>query len=178
MRMSLWEHLYLCATVCMSAHVQTLAWKQEADGERETVARRWKDSRGSVTDNRWISWLVCMNIPLFSMACMRPTRAGGAVSGGVNCSLRSGTGTAETTTQISVTLLHWQTLLLSTSTKRSRARNMFIICTKLRRNTIKHNGSLHWVFISQAQPFSKAPWDLFILHLFAQYLINKTKHFL
>lgn len=38
------------------------------------------------------------------MAWTRPTRAGGAVSGGVNCSLRSGTGTAETTPQVSVTL--------------------------------------------------------------------------
>lgn len=45
------------------------------------------------------------DIPLFSMAWIRLTRAGGAVSGGVNCSLRSGIETAETTTQITVTLL-------------------------------------------------------------------------
>lgn len=54
------------------------------------------------------------------MAWIRLMRAGGAVSGGVNCSLRSGRGTAETTTQITVTRLaqslskttrvlqHWQ----------------------------------------------------------------------
>lgn len=45
------------------------------------------------------------HIPRFSMAWMRLTRAEGAVSGGVNCSLRSGTETAETTTRITVTLL-------------------------------------------------------------------------
>lgn len=45
------------------------------------------------------------DVPLFSMAWIRLTRARGAVSGGVNCSLRSGIETAETTTQITVTLL-------------------------------------------------------------------------
>lgn len=43
--------------------------------------------------------------PLFSMVWIRLTRARGTVSGGVNCSLRSGIETAETTTQITVALL-------------------------------------------------------------------------
>lgn len=45
------------------------------------------------------------DVPLFSMVWIRLTRARGAVSGGVNCSLRSGIETAETTTQITVALL-------------------------------------------------------------------------
>lgn len=49
------------------------------------------------------------DVPLFSMAWIRLTRARGAVSGGVNCSLRSGIETAETTTQITVTLLEQST---------------------------------------------------------------------
>lgn len=63
------------------------------------------DEKADRQRDRQICWLVDMDIPLFSMAWIRLTRTGGAVSGGVNCSLRSATETAETTTQITVTLL-------------------------------------------------------------------------
>lgn len=88
----------ICLQLCKCWHEE-----QEADGGRETVARRQKN--GGQTDNRQMCWSFDTDIPLFSMAWIRLTRAGGAVSGGVNCSLRSGIETAETTTQITVTLL-------------------------------------------------------------------------
>lgn len=107
--LNIFVHFYIRVTVRLEPHVymstlvQMLAWEQEADGGRKTVARTQKD--GGQTDNRRKCWSVDTDIPLFSMAWIRLTRAGGAVSGGVNCSLRSGIETAETTTQITVTLL-------------------------------------------------------------------------
>ena len=87
--------------------------EQEPDGGRETVAHRRKAGRRTECQrDRRIRRRADMDIPLFSMAWIRLVRAGGAVSGGVNCSLRSSTETAETTTQITVTLLAqslWET---------------------------------------------------------------------
>lgn len=96
-------HLHLCKS-----------WhdRKEADGGRETVARRRK---GEQTVSEKDEYVGCLDIPLFSMAWIRLTRTGGAVSGGVNCSLRSGTETAETTTQITATLLA-QSLTKTSST--------------------------------------------------------------
>ena len=76
-----------------------MAGRRQLDIDGKTG--RWTESQ----QDRQIRWLVDTDIPLFSMAWIRLMRAGGAVSGGVNCSLRSSTETAETTMQITVTLL-------------------------------------------------------------------------
>lgn len=85
--------VYTCANAGMKARWQMAGGRQShVDGK---TGRRDRRTR----------WPVDMEIPLFSMAWIRLTRAVGAVSGGVNCSLRSSRETAETTPQITVTLL-------------------------------------------------------------------------
>lgn len=74
-------------------------------GERQSHIDVRRGEARRVSLRQLIYHMDIVYIPLFSMAWIRLTRAGGAVSGGVNCSLRSRTETAEITTQITVSLL-------------------------------------------------------------------------
>lgn len=96
-----WIHMSICLLLSKCWHESK---RQMAGGRHSHIDGRDGEADRE-SDDRRVSWLADMDIPLFSMAWIRLTRDGGAVSGGVNCSLRSGTETAETTTQITVTLL-------------------------------------------------------------------------
>lgn len=104
-----WIHVCAVQYVYTSTLVQTLARQEEAD-----VARRRK---GEQTVSETEDCVGCLDIPLFSMAWIRLTRTGGTVSGGVSCSLGPGTETAETTTQITATLLAQSLTKISSADK-------------------------------------------------------------